>query len=280
MESFNPSPLLSLDLNVGLSPASPLQPPLASELEAKLRRMNEENKRLHEMLNMLIETNEKYMALRSKIVDSGIGFSPTKEQPNAAFPVKKRKINDHSTISFNGPSSERTDAFLQKESPSSKSFQEEIKPKVTRIFMQCDRANSSLVVKDGYQWRKYGQKVTRDNPSPRAYFKCSFAPSCPVKKKVQRSAEDESVLIVTYEGEHNHCYPSTSLSESQLFSCYTANNNAGSDTEKACRDEIQNQEFQTTLIKQMTNFLIRDPNFTTALANAISEKVFENFTDV
>ncbi|GFQ07653.1 probable WRKY transcription factor 40 [Phtheirospermum japonicum] len=68
------------------------------------------------------------------------------------------------------------------------------------------KAKISRIVKDGYQWRKYGQKVTRDNPSPRAYFKCSFAPTCPVKKKVQRSIKDQSIVVATY-GEHNHLHP-------------------------------------------------------------------------
>jgi len=56
--------------------------------------------------------------------------------------------------------------------------------KVTRVCTRIDPADTTLAVKDGYQWRKYGQKVTRDNPSPRAYFRCAYAPSCPVKKKV------------------------------------------------------------------------------------------------
>ncbi|XP_021890657.1 probable WRKY transcription factor 40 [Carica papaya] len=76
--------------------------------------------------------------------------------------------------------------------------------KPSQIFVRTHPKDKTLSVKDGYQWRKYGQKVTKDNPSPRAYFRCSMAPACPVKKKVQRSLEDSSILIATYEGEHNH----------------------------------------------------------------------------
>ncbi|GAU17685.1 hypothetical protein TSUD_07470, partial [Trifolium subterraneum] len=55
--------------------------------------------------------------------------------------------------------------------------------KPLEVFVRTNPNDDSLTIKDGYQWRKYGQKVTKDNASPRAYFRCSMAPSCPAKKK-------------------------------------------------------------------------------------------------
>ncbi|KAK8674468.1 hypothetical protein V6N13_112759 [Hibiscus sabdariffa] len=52
---------------------------------------------------------------------------------------------------------------------------------------------------DDYSWRKYGQKPIKGSPHPRGYYKCSSMRGCPARKHVERSLEEPSMLIVTYE---------------------------------------------------------------------------------
>nr|QCV57340.1 WRKY transcription factor [Fagopyrum tataricum] len=57
---------------------------------------------------------------------------------------------------------------------------------------------------DDFSWRKYGQKPIKGSPHPRGYYKCSSVRGCPARKHVERALDDPSMLIVTYEAEHNH----------------------------------------------------------------------------
>jgi hypothetical protein len=61
---------------------------------------------------------------------------------------------------------------------------------------------------DGYNWRKYGQKIVKGSEFPRSYYKCTH-PNCEVKKIFER-AHDGHITEIVYKGTHDHPKPQPS----------------------------------------------------------------------
>lgn len=72
------------------------------------------------------------------------------------------------------------------------------------IRVPCVSNKLADIPPDDYAWRKYGQKPIKGSPYPRSYYKCSSVRGCPARKHVERCLEDPTMLVVTYEGDHNH----------------------------------------------------------------------------
>ncbi|XP_057469328.1 probable WRKY transcription factor 7 [Actinidia eriantha] len=81
------------------------------------------------------------------------------------------------------------------------------KSRVKRVVrVPAVSAKMADIPPDDFTWRKYGQKPIKGSPHPRGYYKCSSVRGCPARKHVERALDDPAMLIVTYEGEHNHSH--------------------------------------------------------------------------
>ncbi|CAL0333067.1 unnamed protein product [Lupinus luteus] len=143
--------------------------------------------------------------------------------------------------------------------------------KPLQVYVKTHPMDDSLIIKDGYQWRKYGQKVTKDNASPRAYFRCSMAPNCSAKKKVQRCVYDRSIIVATYDGEHNH---DDAFHHSFLPSS-SGNNNSPLTIIQNYKEalNIMEQNEHGIKIEEYVSSLIKDPEFTVAIAEAVAQSI-------
>ncbi|KAI7748006.1 hypothetical protein M8C21_005287 [Ambrosia artemisiifolia] len=107
--------------------------------------------------------------------------------------------------SYASPSATNWEMASPKEKSSSYMQNEETnglgKPKDPGPAIQVDRSSD-----DGYNWRKYGQKVVKGSEHPRSYYKCTH-PNCEVKKIFERSYTTGQITEIVYKGTHDHPKP-------------------------------------------------------------------------
>ncbi|XP_031482299.1 probable WRKY transcription factor 40 [Nymphaea colorata] len=264
-------------------------------LEEKVKRTRQENERLYCILGRMTESYKELQSKVNSLLNSNSSLTDDQDDGETTASRKREDSSPHAESSSSGEGSmnkrPRADALSLLAAPTIGNHTS------YTVRVKIDPSDTSLVVKDGHQWKKYGQKVTKDNPFPRAYFRCAFAPGCHVKKKVQRSLEDRSLLVATYEGCHNHARTFANNNCSPTSSAHGMRPNDGS---LPCSPATMNTsqpsmvmidlshsrpnaygeqslvcgQVSELVAKHVASSLAEDPNFTAVLVSALSSGDF------